>query len=261
MELGAEICGRFGMPLSVRKWNCVKESMPIEGQFDLITLGYGLNELFPKLEKGWEEKQDRFIGYLLQKLTPQGYLILVESSFPEDNNRILSLRDRLVENGVPIQAPCIWRGECPALKTPNSPCYAQRDMLKPHLIKEIQRSAGINLSSLKMSYLIVRSPKAPQLKLPEENLYRIISPPVESFQGKRFYLCGTDGKKTLGSHFEEQPEGAKAFNYLKRGELISVENALEQQGALDIVEETTLKINAACGKPVEEAYDKTDFSS
>lgn len=252
MELGAEICGRFGLPLSVRRWNCLKEPLPIEGHFDLITLGYALPELFPNSEKGWQEKQDRFIDYLLQKLTSRGYLVLVESSFAEDNQRILSLRDRLVKAGVPIQAPCIWRGECPALKTANSPCYAQRDMEKPHLIKEIQRSAGINLSSLKMSYLIIRSPKAPQLNLPDEKLYRIISPPVESYQGKRFYLCGIDGKKTLGSHFEEQPDEARAFNYLKRGELVSIDNALEQQGSMEIVEGTTLKVQAACGKPVEE---------
>ncbi len=42
-------------------------------------------------------------------------------------------------------------------------------------------------------------------------------PPVDSYTGKRFYLCGTVGKRNLGSHFEKQPKEARAFDYLKRG--------------------------------------------
>lgn len=251
LQLGAEVCGRYGMPLTVRSWNCLKEPLTVEGKFDLIIAAYCLEDLFPPNTKNALEHQRHFLNNLLSKLTPQGFLLVVDSSLPDANKRILTLRDQLVQNGVPVQAPCVWKGECVALKS-NSFCYAQRDMEKPYLIKEIQRANQINLSSLKMSYVIFKNPQAGWPVLSDKLHYRVISPPVESYQGKRYYLCGTDGKKNLGSHLESQPVESRAFEYLRRGELISIENALTTQHALDIVQGTKLSIEAACGKPIPE---------
>lgn len=255
LELGAEVCGRYGFPITLRKWICAKEPMPDMGKFDLIILSHCLEELFPAHLSQWNDKQNRFIQKLLEQLTPNGFLLIVDGSFLESNRRILQIRDHFVENGIPVQAPCVWKGPCPALQTANSPCYAQREFDKPHLIKEIQRASNINLSSLKMSYIIFKSPGStwPVLEK-DKKYYRTISPPVESFQGKRFYLCGTDGKKNLGSHFKEQPVEAKAFDFLRRGELISLSHALERNHFLDIIQGTHLKVEAACGKPIPEEH-------
>ncbi len=250
LHLGAEVCGRYGFPLTVRQWNCLREPLPVEGKFDLIIVGHCLEELFPSEKKGWQDAQQLFIDRLLARLTPEGYLLIVDNSYTEANRRVLQLRDVLVGKGVPVQAPCVWRGECPALKVQNSPCYAQREFEKPNLIKQIQRAASINLSSLKMSYVIFRHPSAGWPDTGDRNMYRVISPPVDAFSGKRFYLCGTDGKKQLSSHLQEHPPEARAFEYLKRGELISFTGALEQQNAIDIVQGTEVHVEAACGKPV-----------
>jgi hypothetical protein len=284
LELGAEICGRYGMPLTIRRWNCLKDHLPVDGFFDLITLGHSLEELFPSTMKNYEEKQAHFIDYLLGRLTPTGHLLLIESSQTDDNRRLLSLRNKIVAHGITIQAPCIWHGSCPALKTPNSPCYAQREMAKPFFIKEVQRALDIKLGSLKMTYLIVRSPKAAPLQvldrtekilpvyvgrdspLEEEEiprvdfedadapgytgLYRVISPPIESYQGKRFYLCGTGGKKNLSSHLKEHPPESRAFEHLRRGELLEIDDALAKGQAIEIIEGTKIRVQAACGKPV-----------
>lgn len=254
LDLGATVCGKYGFPITTRKWNCLKQQLPITGQFDLIILGHCLEELFPANKSQYANQQEQLINYLLDKLTPQGHLLIAESSYIEANKRVLMLRDNLVSKGVPVQAPCIWRGECPALKVKDSPCYAQREFEKPPLIKEIQRAARINLSSLKMSYIIFRNPKAEWPLLPERPLYRVISPPVDTYQGKRFYLCGTDGKKVLGSHLTEYPPESRAFEYLRRGELISIENALDKAMAMDVVKDTKIVVEAACGKALEEDY-------
>lgn len=250
---GAEICGRYGYTLKVRQWDCFKDKLPVEGKFDLIILGHCLEELFPSNKKGWSEHQHLFLKQLLQKLTPNGFMILAESSFGEANRRILQVREQLVQEGIAIQAPCVWKGNCPALQVANSPCYAQREMEKPYLIKEIQRAASINLGSLKMSYLITRSPTTEWPKLPASPFYRVISPPFESHQGTAYYLCGTNGKKKLSSHVKDHPKESRAFEYLKRGELISMENALEQGNSLDIVQGTEINVKAACGKPIPES--------
>lgn len=252
LELGAEICGRSGYPVSLRRLDCRKDLISVEGTFDLIIVGHALEELFPSTQKGWLEEQQKFLNRLLCKLSDNGYLLIVESSLTNFNKRVLEIRERFAKENVPIQAPCVWKGTCPVLQTPNNPCYAQRELEKPYLVKEIQRGAQINLGSLKMSYLIVRSPKAKWPILPEGDFYRIISPPVESQQGKSFYVCGTDGKKKLSSHFQEQPHQAKAFEYIKRGELISVAHPLKTLSSLEVIEGTELKVEAACGKPIPE---------
>lgn len=256
LQLGAEVAGRYGMPLTIRRWNCRKQPISVEGTFDLIIVAHCLGELFPDTEPHWQDKQKQFIEYLLGKLTTNGYLLIVDSSYPEANKRILQLRDHLVAKGFPVQAPCVWKGECPSLKTANSPCFAQRELDKTYFIKEVQRAAEINSSSLKMTYVIFRNPAAGWPKLPQRDLYRVISPPVESYQGKRFYLCGTDGKKTLGSRLEQQTPESKAFDYLKRGELISLEGALETPHGKEIVQDTKLVIEAPCGKPLPDYFEE-----
>lgn len=252
LNLGAEICGRYGMALTIRKWDCLNEVLPIEGKFDLIILAHCVEELFPEGIKNWKEKQHEFILSLLHRLTPDGYLLLVDRSFLEVNRRLLSLRDQLVQEGIPIQAPCVWQGACPALKAQNSPCYAQRELIKPYLVREIQRAAQINLGSLKMTYLIFKHPKSSWPSLSKNNCYRVVSPPVESFRGKRYYLCGSDGKKNLGSRLKDHPPESRAFEFLRRGELITIEGGVEQNHHVDIVSGTKLSVIAACGKPIIE---------
>ena len=251
LQLGAEVCGRYGVPMNVRQWNWRGGSLPVSGNFDLIILGHCLEELFPSDKKNWPEHQQQFVSRLLERLTPTGHLLIVDNSFIEPNRRVLQLRDQLVQLGVPVQAPCVWKGGCPALQVKDSPCYAQREFIKPPLIKQLQRAAQINLSSLKMSYIIFKNPIAswPQLE-DTKKYYRIISPPVETFQGVRYYLCGTDGKKNLGSNLKEFPPEARAFEYLRRGELISFENALEQNQTIDVVQGTKVTVEAPCGKPL-----------
>lgn len=255
LSIGAEVAGRYGMPMTIRRWNCRKQPMNIEGLFDLIIISHSLEELFPETEANWEEKQKVFLEKLMTKLTPQGHLMIVENSFLDANKRVLTLRDQFVQKGIPVEAPCVWRGECPALKIAKSPCFAQRELEKSYFIKEAQRAVQINLSSLKMSYVIFRNPASGWPELPSRKLYRVISPPVESYQGKRFYLCGTDGKKTLGSRLVTQPNESKAFDFLKRGELISLENPLETTHGMDIIQDTKVIIEAACGKPLPDPYE------
>lgn len=250
LKLASEICGRYGLPLAIRQHSLQKFPYPVEGKFDLIILGYCLEELFPDTEKGWQQAQLNWIRSLMFYLSPQGKFLFVESSLTHANHRLLALRDQLVKEGFPVQAPCVWKGECVALKA-NNVCYAQREFFeKPFLIKEIQRAAQINLGSLKMSYLIMRNPEAGWPWLPNHPLYRVISPPVETHAGKRFHLCGTDGKKDIGTHLKEGSPEARAFDYLKRGELISIDNALVKGDHFDIVLGTRVKIEAALNKPL-----------
>lgn len=250
LKLAAEIIGKYGYALTARRHSVTAFPLPVAGEFDLIIAAHCLPELFPHTRLDWQAAQKNWIQRLLPYLAPEGVLLLVDSSHIEVNHRFLALRNQLVGEGWPIQAPCVWQGACPALQA-HSPCYAQRNLEKPYLLKEIQRAAEINLGSLKMTYLMLRHPAAGWPHLPPgRSFYRVISPPVEAHSGKRYHLCGTDGKKDLGSHLAEQPHEARAFDYLKRGELISVEGALVKQQHFDIILGTRVQVEAALNKPI-----------
>ena len=249
LKLAGEICGRNGYPLSVRQHNILKFPFPIEGKFDLITVGYCLKELFPDTQKEWNKRQQEWVKTLFTLLNPNGMILFVENSFSNMNQRVLALRDHLVEQNFPVQAPCIWKGTCPALQTHN-PCYAQREFEKPHLIKNILRATSTNLNSLKMTYLIMRNPAMGWPELPSYPIHRVISPAIETHAGKRFHLCGTEGKKDIGSNLKEFPPESRSFEYLQRGIVISIENALVNKNHFDIIPGTRVKIESALNKPL-----------
>lgn len=260
LQYGASIVGQCGFPLTIRQWDCLAAPLPVEGKFDLIIIGHCLEELFPMRHKSWLEQRKLFVEGMLQKLTADGFLLLVDSSNGDINQRHLMLRDALVGSGISIQAPCLCKMACPALVA-NMACYAQRPMEKPFIIKEFQRSAKINLSSLKMSYTLYRSMLAPWPAIAEkEKLYRIVSPPVDSFRGKRYFLCGSEGKKSLGSHIVEHDKQTRAFEFLRRGDIVKIEDALEYRDHFDLVAGSRLTVFSACGKPLPTDVEQEDVT-
>lgn len=243
LQWGAQLCGRYGMPLTIRDGKIDSRLCGVQGQFDLIIVGHALWEVYPD-----EDKVHAFVETLLTRLAPQGHLLIVDSSYPAVNKKLLALRDHVVARGSAIRAPCIWRGPCPVRARGDSPCFAQRPMEKPSFIKEVQRAASINLSSLKMSYLIICGEGEPWPDTRDEKLYRVISPPFDGHYGTTFYLCGVDGLKKLAAVPSSLPESAAPFRYLKRGELLAVDNAAVRGTTLEVVEGTALRVIAACGK-------------
>jgi predicted nicotinamide N-methyase len=247
LKHGADLSGHLGYPISIRVADPKYPKLLNLGRsWDLIILSYSLFRNFSS-----QEAQMSYINQLLPLLSEDGHLLIVEDSITDVNKKFLSLRDQIASQNLPILAPCLWKGDCPALKHGSSPCFAQRPLVdKPFMIKEIQRAAKINLNSLKMSYLILRSPLFIPPKL-QDNLYRVVSPAVNTFRGERYFLCGVSGKATLGTTLKEHPKQSKAFEYLKRGDVISIEDAVKLQDDMQVVDKTVLQLKAPCDKPLQ----------
>ncbi len=248
LKHGADLSGHLGYPISIRVGDMkhIRHLSLQPRSWDLVILSYSLFREFSSLES-----QAEYIKQVLSLLSADGHLLIVEDSATEVNRSFLKLRDAIAKQNISILAPCLWKGDCPALKHASSPCFAQRPLLdKPFMIKEIQRAASINLSSLKMSYLILRSPNFTPQALPN-NLYRVVSPSLNTFRGERYFLCGVAGKKTLGTTLQgEHPKHSRAFDYLKRGDIISIEQAVELGDDMQITDKTLLQLKAPCDKPL-----------
>jgi hypothetical protein len=246
LRYGADLCGHLGYPISMRQGNPKElRALQLQGPFDLIILSYSLFRLFSS-----KEEQLKYVQNLLPLLSEEGHLLIVEDSQTESNRSFLQLRDLIAKAGISILAPCLWKGDCPALKHSSSPCFAQRPLInKPFMIKEIQRAAKINLNSLKMSYLFLRSPLfSPPTLSP--TLYRVVSPKVNTFRGERYFLCGVTGKKTLGSTLKEHPKHSRAFEYLQRGDVLSIEDSTDLEDDMQITQKTSVFLKAPCDKPI-----------
>ncbi|MFT4553988.1 MAG: hypothetical protein ACI9S8_002633 [Chlamydiales bacterium] len=264
LRLAGEIHGRYGHPITVHKKDVhqkdvLQDFLASEKKFDLIILGYALNELFPSTMKGWAKKQNAFVESLMDSLSDEGHILVVENSWTASNKRVLQLREDMVEKGIPVQAPCIWTGKCPALQNTKGYCFAQRELAAPHFFKQMQKSAQIKAGSVKMSYLLLKNPKSSWPKLPDERLYRVISPQLESYHGARYHLCGVDGGKTLGSHITDHPKESRSFEYVRRGDIISVSDLLEDKDRLEIIEGSTVEVRVSCGKALPSSEEDLEY--
>lgn len=248
LKATAEVVGRLGYPLNVRTTN-IASLNPLKEKYDLITISYALFDLFPSDTKEDCQKRKDLLINLIQSLTETGFLLIVESSLEKKNKRFLEMRNLLNACGFTIQAPCIYQGQCPALAYKNM-CFAQRDVEKPYLINEANRSGKINMNSLKMSYLIIKSKRGAPLEV-DKNLYRIISPPFDDSGKKAFYLCGKGGRKKIASELKEHSADTKPFEYLKRGEAIEIDLAKIQGNTFVLDHDSKLKVIAPLSKPLD----------
>lgn len=242
---GSEVVGKLGFPLTTRNKDPRQlRDWSFESKWDLIVVAYTLNDLFKS-----PIEQRSFILSLFHKLNPGGHVLLVDTSETTANREILHLRDLLIKEGVRVQAPCIWQGQCPALSNTKTPCFTQRPFEKYFLINDMQKALKVNSSSLKMTYLLLCAPGEKTTHPEDVRLYRVVSPPLETFKGKRHFLCGVDGKKMLGSRLSSPTKISRAYEFIKRGDLISIKDALELEDDLVISEETEVLLRAPFDKP------------
>jgi SAM-dependent methyltransferase len=109
LDVGKALAKARGVTLATERW---QPADPIPGgPFDTILVGHLLNELF-----GDDiDRRVKLLQALLARLTPGGCLVVIEPALRETSRALLSVRDRLVAGGATVRAPCLFRGDCPAL--------------------------------------------------------------------------------------------------------------------------------------------------
>lgn len=250
LKVAGNLAGSFGQTLSFEQvsFEKIKYKQGLASQkYTILSLGYLLRDLYPSEVPDFVEERAHFVEKLFSSYVEEGGVIVVtDSSADLINKEMLLLRDALIERGFSIKAPCVWQGKCPQLKA-KSVCYTQRPLEKPYLMKELQRGADIYLNSLKFSYLLIQKAKPAKIDKP---FYRVVSPPLDQEGKKIFYLCGSDGKKTLESRVTQFTAKNKALNFLKKGEVVTFEDAHSFGDRWILDNESSCTIVAALNKPI-----------
>ncbi|MFT3706888.1 MAG: small ribosomal subunit Rsm22 family protein [Archangium sp.] len=244
LELAKTLATEAGEGIATREWSPEKP-LP-DGQFDLITMGHVVNELF----NGQIAPRAAMLEKILERVKPGGSLVVIEPALRDTSRALLQVRDVLVSHGYAVRAPCLWRGACPALIKESDWCHAERNWRMPRLIEDVARSAGLHKESLKMSYLIVAPKGEAWAEPPSGSVFRIVSEALEGKGRQRFMGCGPEGRVGLAMQEKHENEKNRLFFKMSRGDVVRVTNTEERGDGRAVTDQSTLEILASAGQPL-----------
>jgi ribosomal protein RSM22 (predicted rRNA methylase) len=249
LALAKELAIEAGEAMATREWDPQRTSeLPATG-LDAILLGHLLNELFGKGEAALGRRA-ALVEKALAALRPGGSVVLIEPALRDTSRELLQLRDVLVRRGFAVRAPCLFRGDCPALVKPTDWCHAERAFRMPPLLEQLARTAGLLKEALKMSYLILAPKDEAWREPPSGRSFRIVSEPLAGKGRQRFMGCGPEGRLGLALQDKHRSEGNAAFFRLQRGDVVTVTQAEPRGDGLALGEDAEVRIVAPAGRPV-----------
>jgi SAM-dependent methyltransferase len=232
-----------GAPFATARW---EPSQPLpDGKFDFVLAGHILNELYGDDVAA----RARLVDAMMERLAPGGLVVLLEPALRETSRALLALRDRLVAAGATVRAPCLYRGDCPALVRAGDWCHAERVWTVPPLVDELAHAAKLHRETLKMSYLVLQAPGEPWPSLPDGRLFRIVSEPLPQKGQHRFVGCGPEGRVPLVLPHKHVREGNRHFAELARGEIVRIDRLTMRGDGLRLDDQSTVERIAAADRP------------
>jgi SAM-dependent methyltransferase len=205
-----------------------------EGPFDAIVASHLLNELW----KGSDDRIERRCRFLMEastRLSPEGYLLLVEPSLLSTSRDLLELRDALIRAGFTLLGPCRRQGGCPALAAGDKQtCHDERAWSPPEPPASLARAAGLDRDSVKMTWLALSPPGAPSraenagaadpgTAIPDA---LVVSEGLLNKAGRvRYMLCDARGRYAFSARRDDEAARAQGFFKLRRYDRIEVVGA------------------------------------
>jgi SAM-dependent methyltransferase len=251
LKLAKQIATAANRPLVTRDWNPGRsDEIPGGDQaWSVISLGHVLNELGADAPDRLERRA-ALCRSLLGKLRKGGSLVLIEPALQITTRELLQLRDILVTEGYPVRAPCLYRGDCPALDRPADWCHAEHAWEPPPVLAEIIAAAGLHKEALKMAYLVLGPKSEAWPEPPPGRLFRVVSEQLPGKSRLRVMGCGPEGRLPLAIGDHARTPGNEAFVSAVRGDVLDLqgaEPAVEGSG-VRVVETTKVRVVAKAGE-------------
>lgn len=254
LDLALKLAAEAGEALKTRAWDPLKSNDLPEGEFDVISMGHVLNELYGTGEEAIQKRAE-LCERILARVKKNGSLLIIEPALRDTSRALLQLRDLLVQRQYAVRAPCMWRGNCPALERGSDWCHAERDWQMPAVVEDLARAAQLHKESLKMSYLLLAPKSEAWRELPKGRLFRVVSEPLEGKGRQRFMACGPEGRTGIALQQKHETKANKAFFFLKRGDVLRLDETEPRGDGLALNEKSTVKVIAPAGKPLPEPWE------
>ncbi|MCP3104079.1 small ribosomal subunit Rsm22 family protein [Myxococcus sp. K15C18031901] len=250
LNLARALATEAGEALATREWDPTKKAAALpEGQFDLVTMGHVVNELYGTGDAATAPRA-ALLEAVLAKVKRGGSLLVMEPALRETSRGLLHVRDAMVAKGYAVRAPCMYRGPCPALVKESDWCHAERAWPMPRVVEELARAASLHKEALKMSYLVLAPKDEDWPTLPPGKLFRIVSESLEGKGRQRYIGCGPDGRVGLAMQERHRTEKNDRFFQLNRGDVIAVTQTEPKGDGLALDDRSEVRMVAAAGRGV-----------
>lgn len=159
-------------------------------------------------------------------------LMLVEPSTQQDGRKLLQLRQKLLDKGYHVWAPCTHEGPCPLLTQSKTDwCHDRVHFTAPEWFLKMEEQLPMKNRTLTMSYLLMR--KTPADKV---NAARVVGDQLKEKGKDRQMICRGPDREFLAWMHKN-----KISQEIPRGALIEVpENALKVSNELRVQQEIKL---------------------
>lgn len=254
LNLATKLAAEAGEALATRVWDPNASKALPEGQFDLITLGHVLNELFGT-DDGAPKRRADLVEDALGRVKKNGSVLIIEPALRDTSRQLLKVRDLLVQRGYAVRAPCMFRGNCPALVRETDWCHAEREWQMPPALEELARAAQLHKETLKMSYLALAPKGEVWREPPAGRIFRIVSEPLAGKGRHRYMACGPEGRVGLAMQEKHRTKENAAFFYLHRGDIIRVGETEEKGDGFALNASSEITVVAPAGKGLPEPWE------
>lgn len=165
----------------------------------LLTFSYSLTEM-QTLPVGWDQFEA---------------LMILEPSTRQDGRKLLELRQKLIDEGYSIWAPCLHQKACPLLvESKTDWCHDRVHVDAPEWFKKLEQSLPFKNNTVTTSYILARRKKAP---VPVENRMRLTGDSLNEKGKTRQLACRNSKREFLTwMHKEIEPQT------LPRGEIVEL---------------------------------------
>ncbi len=211
------------------------------GRYDVVLVGHVLSEIgVGEAEDVRVERHVALLRTLLDRHTRDaGSLVVVEPALQDRTRRLHRTRDRLVDLGFTVFAPCLHAAPCPALTRDSDWCHEHVPIDLPAWLVPIARAAGLRHEGLSYSYLVVRRDGVrlvDALSDPLSYRLRVVSDRIVSKGKCEAFLCGDfrgpDGRRQPARgrvvRLDRAASAAnRAWDTLARGDVVSVDPPLD----------------------------------
>jgi SAM-dependent methyltransferase len=186
------------------------------GPFDIVLMGFVLNELFAEQEREARiAARAQLLIDVAAVLAPGGVIVVLEPALKEVTRSLMAVRDVLAARAVApfVLAPCVRTGPCPMLQGERDWCHEELALALPPALAKVARSAGLRWEGLSYAALVLGD--APRSS--EPNLVRIVSERLESKGKLELYGCGERGYERFSLLTRDESAANAAFTEAQRG--------------------------------------------
>ena len=147
--------------------------------------------------------------------------ILLEPSTQQDGRRLMEWRQRLIERGFYVWAPCLHQDSCPLLKHSNKDwCHDTAQVEFPEFLDKALKDSPLRLNNPSFSYLALSKEVPPILS----SAARVVGNTLKERGKTKQMVCRGEEREFL-SWFNKREE----VPYINRGALVKLPKELEKK--------------------------------